>query len=58
MEQLEGLLGAADLTLDDKTLDRSDEIVPPGTDLYTVDGVWQPESLVDPTQRRRSLTGR
>jgi aryl-alcohol dehydrogenase-like predicted oxidoreductase len=58
MEQLEGLLGAADLTLDDKTLDRSDEIVPPGTDLYTVDGVWQPESLVDPTQRRRSLTDR
>jgi aryl-alcohol dehydrogenase-like predicted oxidoreductase len=58
MEQLEGLLGAADLTLDDKTLDRIDEIVPPGADLYTVDGVWQPQSLVDPTQRRRSLTDR
>ncbi|MFC6161190.1 aldo/keto reductase [Kribbella jiaozuonensis] len=58
MEQLEGLLKAADLTLDDKTLDRIDEIVPPGTDLYTVDGVWQPQSITDPTQRRRSLTGR
>ncbi|MFD3405333.1 aldo/keto reductase [Kribbella sp. NPDC058693] len=58
MEQLEGLLKAADLTLDDKTLDRIDEIVPPGTDLYTVDGVWQPQSLTDPIQRRRSLTGR
>ncbi|WP_329005354.1 aldo/keto reductase [Kribbella sp. NBC_00709] len=53
MEHLEGLLKAADLTLDDKTLDRIDEIVPPGTDLYTVDGVWQPQSLTDLTQRRR-----
>ena len=30
MEQLDGLLKGAALTLDDKTLDRIDEIVPPG----------------------------
>jgi aryl-alcohol dehydrogenase-like predicted oxidoreductase len=53
MEQLEGLLKAADLTLDEKTLDRIDEIVPPGTDLYVVDGAWQPVSLTDPARRRR-----
>jgi aryl-alcohol dehydrogenase-like predicted oxidoreductase len=53
MEQLEGLLKAADLTLDDKTLDRIDEIVPPGTDLYRADAAWQPRSLTDITQRRR-----
>jgi aryl-alcohol dehydrogenase-like predicted oxidoreductase len=58
MEQLEGLLKAADLTLDDKTLDRIDEIVPPGTDLYPADAAWQPQSLTDVTQRRRSLADR
>ena len=58
MEQLEGLLKAADLTLDDKTLDRIDEIVPPGTDLYRADMAWQPQSLADITQRRRALSDR
>jgi aryl-alcohol dehydrogenase-like predicted oxidoreductase len=53
MEQLDGLLKSADLTLDDTTLDRIDEIVPPGTDLYQPDGAWRPPSLTDPTQRRR-----
>ena len=58
MEQLEGLLKAADLTLDDKTLDRIDEITQPGTDLYRADAAWQPQSLTDPTQRRRPLPDR
>ncbi|MEU4603407.1 aldo/keto reductase [Kribbella sp. NPDC023972] len=53
MEQLDGLLKGADLTLDDATLDRIDEIVPPGTDLYHPDGAWQPPSLTTPTLRRR-----
>jgi aryl-alcohol dehydrogenase-like predicted oxidoreductase len=53
MEQLEGLLKGADLVLDDATLDRIDEIVPPGTDLYQADGAWQPPSLTNPTLRRR-----
>jgi aryl-alcohol dehydrogenase-like predicted oxidoreductase len=58
MEQLDGLIKAADLTLDDKTLDRIDEITPPGTDLYRADGAWQPQSLTDLTQRRRSPADR
>jgi aryl-alcohol dehydrogenase-like predicted oxidoreductase len=53
MAHLEGTLKAADLTLDDKTLDRIDEIVPPGADLYPADGAWRPISLTDPTRRRR-----
>ena len=58
MDQLEGLLKAADLTLDDKTLDSIDEIVPPGTDLYQADAAWQPRSLTDPALRRRPLSER
>jgi len=53
MDQLDGLLKGADLTLDDDTLDRIDEIVPPGTNLYHPDGAWSPVSLTDPTLRRR-----
>ncbi|MFF3848255.1 hypothetical protein [Streptomyces sp. NPDC002328] len=34
-------------------LDRIDEIVPPGADLYRADGVWQPRSLTQPARRRR-----
>ena len=41
MEQLDQLLAGADLTLDDATLDRIDEIVPPGTDTYPPDGAWR-----------------
>lgn len=58
MEQFDGLIKAADLTLDDATLDRIDELVPPGTDLYQADGAWQPQSLTDPTLRRRPPTDR
>jgi aryl-alcohol dehydrogenase-like predicted oxidoreductase len=53
MEHLDGLLKGSDLTLDDAALDRIDEIVPPGTDLYQADGAWRPPSLTDPTLRRR-----
>ncbi|MBB5782942.1 aldo/keto reductase [Nonomuraea jabiensis] len=38
MEQLEATLKGSALTLADRTLDRIDEIVPPGTDLYRADG--------------------
>ncbi|MEU9035962.1 aldo/keto reductase [Streptomyces sp. NPDC048352] len=57
-EQLEAALKGADLVLDDAVLDRIDEIVPPGTNLYHPDGVWQPLALTDPAQRRRPLTDR
>ncbi|MGH3761386.1 aldo/keto reductase [Actinophytocola sp.] len=53
MEQLSASLKGATRTLDDATLDRIDEIVPPGTDLYRVDGAWLPPSLTDPARRRR-----
>ncbi|MET7966483.1 aldo/keto reductase [Micromonospora sp. NPDC005305] len=53
LEQLEGLLKGAALALDDAVLDRIDEIVPPGTNLYPPDGVWSPPALTDPSRRRR-----
>jgi aryl-alcohol dehydrogenase-like predicted oxidoreductase len=56
MEQLEGMIKGSALSLDDATLDRIDEIVPPGTDLYDVTGT--PPSLTDPARRRRPLTDR
>jgi aryl-alcohol dehydrogenase-like predicted oxidoreductase len=58
MKQLEGLLKGASLTLDDATLDRIDEIVPPGTNLYSPDGAWRPPALTDTAGRRRSLADR
>jgi len=57
MEQLEGLLKGAALTLDDATLDRIDEIVPPGTDLYRADGAWRSPYL-DAGRRRLPLADR
>ncbi|MEN3308493.1 MAG: hypothetical protein V7603_4695 [Micromonosporaceae bacterium] len=53
MGQLEGLLKGASLALDDATLDRIDEIVPPGTNLYHPDGAWRPPVLADAAARRR-----
>ncbi|MFJ5774887.1 aldo/keto reductase [Streptomyces sp. NPDC093094] len=53
LEQFEGLLKGASLTLSDDVLDRIDEIVPPGTDLYRADGVWLPASLTRSALRRR-----
>jgi aryl-alcohol dehydrogenase-like predicted oxidoreductase len=58
MEQLDGLLKGASLTLDDATLDRIDEIVPPGTNLYKEHGPWSPPALADATRRRRPLADR
>jgi len=58
MEHLRASLKGAALTLDDATLDRIDEIVPPGTDLYQVDGAWLPPSLTEPARRRRPVAER
>jgi hypothetical protein len=52
------LAAGAGLTLDGATLDRIDEIVPPGTDVYPPDGAWQNRALTDPTRRRRAQPGR
>jgi len=53
MEQLEASLKGASLSLDDAALDRIDEIVPPGTNVYTPDGVWRPRPLAEASLRRR-----
>lgn len=58
MEQLEALLKGATLTLDDATLDRIDEIVPPGTNVYHPDSAWQSPALADPALRRRPASDR
>ncbi|MBV6700607.1 aldo/keto reductase [Kitasatospora aureofaciens] len=58
MEQLEAALKGADLVLDDATLDRIDAIVPPGTNVYQPDGVWQPPALTTPALRRRPASDR
>jgi aryl-alcohol dehydrogenase-like predicted oxidoreductase len=53
MEQLESQLAAGDVTLSPAILDRIDEIVPPGTNLNSPDGGYEPPSLTDPSRRRR-----
>jgi aryl-alcohol dehydrogenase-like predicted oxidoreductase len=58
MEQLTDLLAGASLTLDDKTLDRIDEIVPPWTNTYDPTDAFKPAALADVTLRRRPLASR
>jgi len=53
MEQLDDLLAAADVTLTDEILDQIDEIVPPGTDVGTLDQAYQPPALLNSGLRRR-----
>jgi aryl-alcohol dehydrogenase-like predicted oxidoreductase len=53
MEQLDDLLAAADVTLADDILDQIDEIVPPGTDVGTLDQAYLPPALQRPDLRRR-----
>jgi aryl-alcohol dehydrogenase-like predicted oxidoreductase len=58
-EQLEGLLKGADLVLSDEVLDRIDEIVPPGTDLYDPTAATMPNPwLLESARRRRPLAER
>jgi aryl-alcohol dehydrogenase-like predicted oxidoreductase len=53
MKHLESQLGAADVTLDQATLDRIDEIVPPGTNLNPADAGWASPEITDSRLRRR-----
>jgi aryl-alcohol dehydrogenase-like predicted oxidoreductase len=53
MEQLDSQLGAADVVLSADILDQIDKIVPPGTNLNSADGGYQPPALTDPALRRR-----
>ncbi|GAA3239949.1 aldo/keto reductase [Dactylosporangium siamense] len=56
--QLDDLLGGLNVALDDDVLDRIDEIVPPGTDVGTLDQAYLPAPLLDPALRRRPATDR
>ncbi|MEQ4196670.1 aldo/keto reductase [Streptomyces sp. YIM 103828] len=57
-DHLDSALKGASLTLDDTVLDRIDEIVPPGTDLYDPLASWPPPALAIPALRRRPLEDR
>jgi aryl-alcohol dehydrogenase (NADP+) len=58
MDHLDGLLAGLDATLTDDILDRIDAIVPPGTDIGTLDQTYQPPALENQGLRRRPLTAR
>jgi aryl-alcohol dehydrogenase (NADP+) len=58
MEQLDGLLGGMDVALSDEVLDRIDEIVPPGTDVGTLDQAYVPPAIQKTELRRRPLSER
>jgi aryl-alcohol dehydrogenase-like predicted oxidoreductase len=58
MQQLEDLRKGAAVTLDDATLDRIDEIVPPGTNRYSPNAAFPVRALTDTTRRRRPLAER
>jgi aryl-alcohol dehydrogenase-like predicted oxidoreductase len=58
MEQLDGLLAGVDVALSDDVLDRIDEIVPPGTDVGTLDQAYVPPAIQQTELRRRPLSER
>jgi aryl-alcohol dehydrogenase-like predicted oxidoreductase len=53
-DHLDGQLGAADVTLDQATLDRIDEIIPPGTNFSWADAGYEPPAIASSWQRRRT----
>lgn len=53
MEHLDDLLAGAGTTLDDELLDRIDAVVPPGTDIGTLDMAYQPPAIAQARLRRR-----
>jgi aryl-alcohol dehydrogenase-like predicted oxidoreductase len=57
-EHLDDLLAGFDVTLTDEILDRIDEIVPPGTDVGTLDQAYLPPALQNPSLRRRPVNER
>jgi aryl-alcohol dehydrogenase-like predicted oxidoreductase len=58
MEQLDDMLAGADVTLTDDILDEIDEIVPPGTDVGTLDQAYLPLALLNSSLRRRPVDER
>jgi aryl-alcohol dehydrogenase-like predicted oxidoreductase len=58
MEHLDNLLAGLDVTLTDEVLDRIDEIVPPGTDIGTLDMAYNPPAIEHARLRRRPVDER
>ena len=58
MEQLDDLVAGADVVLSDEVLDRIDAIVPPGTDVGTLDMAYVPPAIQRTPLRRRPLDER
>ncbi|MCA1217059.1 aldo/keto reductase [Streptomyces sp. 8L] len=58
MDHLDDLLGGLDVALSDDVLDRIDEIVPPGTEIGSLDQDYVPPALRDVRLRRRPLSER
>ncbi|MEU7689217.1 MULTISPECIES: aldo/keto reductase [Microbispora] len=58
MSHLDDLLAGVDVTLTDDILDRIDAIVPPGTDVGTLDQAYVPPALQQESLRRRPLAER
>ena len=58
MAHLDDLLAGLDVVLGDDVLDRIDAIVPPGTDVGTLDQEYAPPALLTPHLRRRPLADR
>ena len=58
MEQLDDVLASVDVTLTDEILDRLDKIVPPGTNVGTLDMAYRPPAIQRPDLRRRAVDER
>jgi aryl-alcohol dehydrogenase-like predicted oxidoreductase len=58
MEQLDDLLAGVNVVLSDDVLDRIDEIVPPGTDIGTLDQAYVPPAIQKVGLRRRPFNER
>jgi aryl-alcohol dehydrogenase-like predicted oxidoreductase len=58
MAHLDDLLAGADTVLSDELLDEIDELVPPGTDVGTLDMAYAPPAIQRPVLRRRALEER
>jgi aryl-alcohol dehydrogenase-like predicted oxidoreductase len=58
MEHLDDLLAGLDVTLGDDVLDRIDAIVPPGTDVGTLDQAYVPPAIAQLGLRRRPVQER
>jgi aryl-alcohol dehydrogenase-like predicted oxidoreductase len=58
MDQFESALRAATLELDDETLDRIDEVVAPGVDVYDPNAAFPSPELTDVARRRRPVGAR